>query len=264
MRQALHLIVADGKYGNHLFLAPLRQEPCGVLVRLRCDRVLYRSPGAYRGRGRPRVHGDRFAFKDPETWGEPQQVVDLEDEQWGRVRLRRWDGLHAHQEPNTVFSALVVEAHQERDKPATPLWLAYQLPPDQPSADRPLPDLWYAYQQRWPVEPSTRFRKQYLAWTLPRFQEPDACDRWTLLVTLAQWQLFLARELVKDRPLPWQAGQEKPTPERVLQGLAGLFSQIDTPTQSPQPRGKSPGWPKGRARTRRERHRVVKKTKKKT
>jgi hypothetical protein len=83
-----------------------------------------------------------------------------------------------------------------------------------------------------------------------------------MLVTLAQWQLFLARELVRDERLPWQPAQENLTPERVLQSLGGLFRQIDTPAQPPQPRGKSPGWPKGRPRTRKTRYRVVKKTKK--
>ena len=67
---------ADGKYGNHSFLGPLKEEPCGVLARMRCDRVLYQDPGEYSGRGRPRVHGDRFAFKEPETWREPQETVN--------------------------------------------------------------------------------------------------------------------------------------------------------------------------------------------
>jgi hypothetical protein len=263
MVQAFHLVVADGKYGNHSFLSPLKEEPCGALVRMRCDRVLYQAPGEYSGRGRPRVHGDRFAFKEPETWSEPQETVELKDKKWGEVRLRRWDCLHARQGANTVFSVLLVETHRERKTPARPLWLAYQPPPHQQPGDQPLVSLWRGYQHRWPVEPGTRFRKQSLAWTLPRFQDAEACDRWTLLVTLAQWQLFLARELIADRPLPWQRAQDKPTPERVLQGLGGLFSQIDTPARPSKARGKSPGWPKGRPRSRRERHRVVKKTKKK-
>jgi hypothetical protein len=84
-----------------------------------------------------------------------------------------------------------------------------------------------------------------------------------MLITLAQWQLFLARDVVKDQPLPWQPAQEKLTPERVLQSLGGLFRQIDTPAVAPQTRGKSPGWSQGRQRTRPERHPVVKKGKKK-
>lgn len=263
MLETLHLIVADGKYGNHSFLGPLKDEPCAVLARMRCDRVLYQAPGEYGGKGRPRVHGQPFAFKDPTTWGTPQGAEELVDEKWGQVRLQRWDDLHARQDANTSFSVLLVEAHRERDKPAKPLWLAYQPPPGQKPSKQTLVDLWRGYQHRWPVEPGTRFRKQYLAWTLPRFQDADACDRWTLLVTLAQWQLYLARGLIVDRPLPWQPAQENPTPERVLQGLGGLFSQIPSPTREPKTRGKSPGWPKGRARTRKERQRVVKKTTKK-
>jgi len=263
MLDALHLIVADGKYGNHSFLGALKQEPCGVLARMRCDRVLHQAPSGYSGCGRPRVHGERFAFKEPETWGKPQDTVELEDDKWGQVRLRRWDGLHARQDATTVFSVLLVEAHRERDTSAKPLWLAYQPPPGQQPGDQPLLSLWRGYQHRWPVEPATRFRKQSLAWTLPRFQDGDACDRWTLLVTLAQWQLFLARDLIVDQPLPWQRAQENLTPERVLQGLAGLFSQIGTPAREPKARGKSLGWPKGKLRTRRERYRVVKKPRKK-
>ena len=262
MKKDLYLIVADAKYGNHRFLGPLQKEPCGVLVRMRRDRVLYSEPGAYSGKGRPRVHGDRFAFKESEPWGKPDEMVELKDGRWGTVRLRRWDCLHARQDARTTFSVILVETHLEREKPCRPFWLAYQPPPGQEAGDQSLATLWYAYQHRWPVEPSIRFRKQYLYWTLPRFQTLERCERWTMLVTLAQWQLFLARDLVQDERLPWQPAQEDLTPERVQQSLGGLFRQIDTPAQPPQPRGKSPGWPKGRPRTRKTRHRVVKKTKK--
>ncbi len=171
--------------------------------------------------------------------------------------------MHALQDATTPFSVILAEVHLEREKPSKPLWLAYQPPPGQAPGDQALVDLWYEYQYRWPVEPSNRFRKQYLYWTLPRFQEPQRCDRWTMLVSLAQWQLFLARDLVKDHPLPWQRTQEQLTPERVLQSLGGLFRQIDTPVAPPKTRGKSPGWPQGRPRTPRKRYRVVKKAKKK-
>jgi hypothetical protein len=63
------LRVADGRYGNQYFLQELTDEPGVKLARLRCDRVLYGAPGAYSGVGRPRKHGDRFAFKEPDTWG---------------------------------------------------------------------------------------------------------------------------------------------------------------------------------------------------
>ncbi len=79
MIQFLHLIAADGAYGNHRFLGPLKKEPCGIVARLRRDRVLYGAPGPYSGRGRPRVHGDRFAFKEPETWWVSDAMGELEE-----------------------------------------------------------------------------------------------------------------------------------------------------------------------------------------
>jgi hypothetical protein len=81
-----------------------------------------------------------------------------------------------------------------------------------------------------------------------------------MLVNVGQWQLFLARDEVKDNPLPWQPAQEQLTPERTLQGLGGLFQKIGTPAAAPQTRGKSPGWFSGRPRARPKRHPVVKKT----
>lgn len=263
MSRWLYLIVGDGKYGNHRFLGPLKDEPCGALVRLRCDRVLYGEPGPYGGMGRPRVHGDRFAFKEPKTWKDPDAEVETEDERWGLVRLRRWDNKHALQDSSTPFSVILVETHLEQDQPSDPFWLGYQSPPHQKPGDQKVDDLWCWYAWRWPVEPNIRFRKQYLHWTLPRFQRPEYCDRWTMLVNVAQWQLFLARDVVKDRPLPWQPPQQQLTPERTLQSLGATFREIGTPAAPPQPRGKSPGWPKGRSRARPKRHPVVRKTKQK-
>ena len=46
LAQQLHVIVADGRYGNHRFFGPLRDSGCALLTRLRCDRVLYGQPGA--------------------------------------------------------------------------------------------------------------------------------------------------------------------------------------------------------------------------
>lgn len=42
--------------------------------------------------------GARFALKEPETWGTPDEVIELEDPYWGQLRLERWgalgNGLH--------------------------------------------------------------------------------------------------------------------------------------------------------------------------
>ena len=42
---AVDVILGDGGYGNHHFLGALDATNCAILVRLRCDRVLYAAPG---------------------------------------------------------------------------------------------------------------------------------------------------------------------------------------------------------------------------
>jgi len=126
----------------------------------------------------------------------------------------------------------------------------------------PVQAVWSWFDYRWPIEPSIRFRKQHLFWTLPRFQAGDSCDRWTNLVDVAYWQLFLARTLVQDQPLPWQKAQTDLTPARGQRGLGALFAQFQSPAIRPKSRGKSPGWPKGPRRDRPQRYKAVKRGKK--
>jgi len=76
---------------------------------------------------------------------------------------------------------------------------------------------------------------------------------------LMSWELWLARDIVADNPLPWHRSIPKLTPGRVAQAFAGILAAIDTPAQPPKPRGKSPGWPPGQPRSRRTRYPVVKK-----
>jgi len=77
---------------------------------------------------------------------------------------------------------------------------------------------------------------------------------------LMTWELWLARDIVTDNPLPWQKSIDKLTPGRVAQSMGGVFAVIGTPTQPPKPRGKSPGWTPGKPRLRKNRFPTVKKT----
>lgn len=248
-----YLLVADAKYGSARFLRPLQGAAAETLVRLRKDRVLFGPPGPYRGRGRrERKHGVRFAFKDPTSWGPPAAEVTFDDPRFGQVRLRRWDHLHMEEAADLPFSVLLAQTHCERAVPDL-MWLAYLG-----TRSLAVQELWAGYQQRWPVEPAIRFRKQRLGWILPHLQATAACDHWTQLVSLAQWQLWLARDVVADQRLPWQKPQPAGlTPQRVQRGLAPILAAIGTPAQPPQRRGNSPGWPQGRVQKPRTHYPVV-------
>jgi len=248
------IVAGDGGYGNHEFFGGIQTTGVTVVARLRCDRVLYGPPPPYAGLGRPRVHGQRFAFKDPTTWPEPEEGACFEDERYGQVRLLRWQGYHAQQAADVPFEVIRAETHLERERPPKPLWLGGVN-----AEDFTAQDLWLAYDYRWSIEPAFALRKQQLHWSLPRFQQPDRCDRWTYLLDLAYWFIFLARRLVSDKPLPWQKKQTVLTPGRVKQGLPWLFSVFTSPTRPVQTRGKSPGWTKGRPRTPLPRYKVQRK-----
>jgi hypothetical protein len=260
--EALDIVAADGKYGNARFLRPLQDQHCGLVVRLRKDRVLYRAPQPprQRKRGRPRLHGQRLAFKEPQTWGAPDEEKCFEHPRLGQVQLQRWKGLHGKLDADVAFEVIRASIHLERDKAPQPIWLAWQAPaalPENLTLD--IQTIWQAYVHRWPVEPSLRFRKQHLGWTTPQFQDKQTGDRWSWLVALALWLFYLARPIVQDKPFPWQKAQQQLTPQRVQQALPLIFSHFGTPARAPKVRGKPPGWRKGRPRRRKTRFKVVKK-----
>jgi hypothetical protein len=261
--EALDIVAADGKYGNSGFLRTVQGLRCGILVRLRCDRVLHASPlpPQPHQKGRPRIHGARFAFKEPQTWSTPTEVIELEDVYWGQVHLERWHGLHEKKGADVPYEVIRACVHLEREKPPAALWLAWLAPCQFPtSMSITVETLWRAYSSRWPLEAGIHFRKETLGWTQPRFQTKEAGDRWTELTALACWMIFLARAIVTDNPLPWQKTQSQLTPQRVQQSLRPIFAWIGSPARSPKIRGKSPGWPKGRRRTPKPRFAVVKKS----
>ena len=148
------LIVGDCVYGRPAFLIALAGERCGILFKLAKNRVLYQEPGPRFGPGRPRKHGEPFAFKDPSTWGEPDETVTLETERFGTVVIRSWANLHQKGAAEVPFTLLGVQAHAERTTPPKPFWLGYVAPTPAPEADTSaIPSdaaaRWRQYPWRW-------------------------------------------------------------------------------------------------------------------
>ena len=231
--------------------------PLDVLVRLRSNRVFYGAPGPYQGRGAPRKYGDVFRLSDPVTHGTPDASVTLADPECGRVQIDAWRDLRAKGAADAPFTIVRVQLERlpRRAKPPAPLWLAWiggELPAD-------LGDLWRDYSLRFTVEHGFRFLKQALGWTTVRPRDPAAADRWTWLLALALWQLWLARSLVADQRLPWERPlpASQLTPGRVRRAFSGLFAQLGTPARPPKPRGKAPGRRPGHAPGPRSRHPVA-------
>jgi hypothetical protein len=227
-----------------------------ALVRLRSGRCFYADPPQGPTGGRPRRHGAKFVCDDPTTWPTPRAEWRTTDAEYGQVRLQCWSGLHAipqmHAKRGTrqarpivrgTLIRLEVERLPRPTKVPAPLWLWWWGPE--------LPDLatvWRIYVARFSIEHTFRFFKQVLKWTTPKLRSPEAADRWTWLVLLTYVQLRLARPLVVDHRLPWQAPLplEKLTPARVRRAFSQLLPTLGRLASVPKPCGRSPGRPKGR------------------
>ena len=257
--QLLPWFVFDAGYDPVQLTQALSELHVALLVRLRSGRCFYADPTAQPATGRPRRHGHKFVTDQPETWPAPSAQVQVDDAQYGAVRVRAWAGLHPKTQgehaqrdargrrPIVRGTLLLVEVSRlpQHTREPQALWLWWHAP-----GDTLLPDLdraWRAYVRRFDLEHTFRFLKQTLNWTLPRVRHPEQADRWTWLVVAAYTQLRLARVLVADQRLPW----ERPlppgrlTPVRVRRAFSPLLATLGSPANAPKPCGRSPGRPKG-------------------
>jgi hypothetical protein len=107
----------------------------------------------------------------------------------------------------------------QKSKPLWLTWLGIEMPA--------LFDFWRLYLRRFAIDHWYRFAKQRLHWTLPKLSTPEQCERWSDLLPLLTWQLWLARDIVTDNPLPWQK-QQPLSPGRVAQAMGGVLAAIGT------------------------------------
>ena len=249
--------VWDSEYGCAPFILKTTNIPADILVRLRSNLCLWGAPGPYSGKGRPRKHGNKFKLNEPSTWGEATQSLEVSEPKLGRIKVSFWENLHFRKTAARPMTLIRVERQDERAnlRVSKPLWLAWvgeEMPP--------LSEVWRLYLRRFTIDHWYRFLKQRLHWTLPKLSTPKQCERWSDLMPMITWELWLARDFVVDNPLPWPLPIDKLTLGRVAQAMGGILAAIGTPASPPKPRGKSQGWTPGKARIRRIRYPIVKKT----
>jgi hypothetical protein len=252
------LALLDSEYGNASWVNQTVNIKADCLIRIRSNYSLYGAPEQYSGRGRPRKHGDKFKLNEQSTWWEATETVEVEDSKLEGIKIRKWSELHFRNSSSVPMNLILVERLKPNKNGSSqkPLWLVFigeKMPP--------LEKIWKKYLRRFAVDHWYRFIKQRLHWMLPALSTTHQCERWSDLMPLMTWQLWLARELVEDTYLPWQKPQKNLSPGRVAQSMFGLLVEIGTPARYPKPRGKSTGWEPGRKRNKRTRYPVVKKRK---
>ena len=227
----------DSEYGCASFVNATYDIAADKLFRLRPNRCMWRPPPPYPGRGRPAVHGPAFKLRAPLTWGQPASKLELR-------RSGSGPGAGARLAPAALppGSRLAARGGAQRTPGcgahgcATPACCHGAEPP-------PLATWWDWYLRRLAVDDWQRFAQQDMHWTLPHLATPEQAERWSAVMPLLTWQLWLARTLGNDVRLPWQQPQTagRRPPGRVRPGMAGLLAAIGTPAPWPKPRRKAPG-----------------------
>ena len=268
--------VADSAYNKPAYLHTNRDHKNLItIVRARGTRTFYRSPAPdpiVTGKGHPTWYGTPFNLQEPETWGLPDQAAEttftshkkipyrVEIQAWHNLLMRGSKGNPMHQHPFTLVRIRFYN-HKGEALFQKPLWLIVM---GEQRMTLALLDIYKAYLQRYDLEHFFRFGKQKLL--LDKFQTPDDKqeEHWWRLVTLAYLQLWLARDLTRSLPRPWERylpTRQKPssTPAMALRDMSRVIRQIGTPAPPPKRRGKSPGRCKGATLTPRTRQPVLKK-----
>jgi DDE superfamily endonuclease len=251
------IVLLDGGFGNPTFLSLVHPLPIGKLLRIACNRVLYRPAPVVigkRGRGRPRADGERFALKEPATHGTPDACWRGLDEQGKGVEVLCWHRLHFQKcrEADLSLFRLTREGARGGKRDPRVIWLIWHGQ-NVPSLSA-IPSL---YRRRYCIEHSYRFDKQELLWCVPRLRTPEKFEAWTQVVSAVHNQISLARDLTEAVRQPWASAKREPTPSQVRRACGRIIAQLGTPAALPRVRGKSPGRLPGAVIKKAERFKTV-------
>ena len=254
------ILLADRWYATASFVCACHDLGCPALIRLKRNRKLYRAapPRKEKQRGAPCKHGPLFQGTRPESYGPADAEWEGVDEHGQQVVVSCWRGLHFREAPQTEVCVIRVLREAARDTKRDPreswfVWTGHQ--------DIPLEQVRACYRKRFSQEHGYRYLKQDLLWTQAHLRTPEQVERWSWIVACACNQLLLAKHLGQAVLRPWESKQRPVTPRQVRRVMPSILSQLGTPAVRPKPRGKSPGWLKGRVRTPAKRFAVIKKPK---
>lgn len=254
------IVLADRWYAVAAFVCACRDLGAAALIRLKRNRKLYRRapPRKEKQRGAPCKHGPLFQGTRPETYGPVDAQWEGSDEQGKRVVVSCWKQLHFREAPQAEVCVIRIQREAARETKRDPResWFIWTGSPEVClESIRP----WY--RKRFSQEHGYRYLKQALLWERAHLRTPEQVERWSWLVACACNQVLLAHGLGCALVRPWESHHRAVTPQQVRRVMPSILLQVGTPARAPKPRGKSPGWPRGRPRAPAPRFAVVLKPK---
>jgi len=257
-------------------------------------------------KGSPKVYGDKFYLidhSDVKTYyrkgvayeverssifdWEHQDYVELSGSTYkGRglnIQLWRWNNLlirtkEGHNMKDKPFDIVASRVSDEQTGELVFKRTMFTVIHGQKKDQISTQEAFEAYRKRYDIEPAIKFAKQELL--LDKYQTPSQqhFDNWLVVVMMAFWLLFTAKDEVEYVPKKWRQYKEAKIkqreqaanksvalkPSQVRQGAQTLFLTFDPTPFQPKTSNKGKGRIKGTPILRRIRHPVVKKTQNKT
>lgn len=251
------LYVLDAGHGQAVLEGYKDCRSTDVVMRVKNNQVFFGKPPAYKGRGRPALHGKRVKLAHmPEA---EQTLVTKHKSLTLEVQL--WSDLH-YQAHADVHGRILRLSLLDQGKPvhAKPIWLFSTNTSFDPLL------LAQAYLSRASHELTFRFMKQHLSLTDVRSPSLDHVDAHLNLVALAMNLLLASKDNLQANPDPWypQARRKTISQRQAQKQALAFFLKVTSPIKPPRPAGKGTGRAKGFTPKPRTRFPISRKTSKST
>lgn len=277
-KKALCVSVADSAYSNANLICESNKNTNQIHIsRLRNNRVLNYCADDKENttkKGRKKCFGDQFRLRDKTTWKTPDEEITFESS--GKknkrqiVKIKCWNNIvmRGTKESNTSkYPLRLVQICVYKESGELlfkkPLWL---IVAGEKRFELVLQDIFDCYRQRFDIEHFFRFGKNKLL--MNKSQTPDVNheEAWWQLTMIAYAQLYLARDLAKNTPRPWEKyllafkSSKEISPTQVQKDFERIIRTFGTPAKPPKHRKKARGRQIGEKQIARVRYSVVQKS----
>ena len=278
-KNKLCVVAADSAYSSPECIVESAKNPNQVHVgRVRSNRVFHYPTfnDTIKKMGRKKQFGEQFKLKDETTWHEPDEEIEftattkkgkkqvIEIKCWHNIMMRGKNKANTSGHPFRLVQICVYkEAGELFFK--KPLWLMVS---GEKRLELSLKTIFDAYRQRFDIEHFFRFGKNKLL--MDKSQTPDVEheEAWWQLNMIAYAQLYLARDIAKNAPRPWEkyletfkSSDTKISPTQVQKDFGRIIRMLGTPAKPPKCHKNAPGRQKGEKQILRIRYPIVQKSK---
>lgn len=272
------VVASDSAYSNPECISENCKNPNQVQIsRVRSNRIFHYPSDDENNRkiGRKKQFGDQFKLKDKSTWIESDESLSfitatkkgkkqtVEIKCWNNIIMR---GKNKENGADYPFRLVQICVYKESGELffKKPLWL---IVAGEKRFELSLKNIFDGYRQRFDIEHFFRFGKNKLL--MDKTQTPDVNheEAWWQLIMISYTQLYLARNIAKNEPKPWEKylplfkSDNEISPTQVQKDFGRIIQTFGTPALPPKRRKNAHGRQKGEKQIPRIRYSVVQKSK---